>query len=158
MPPSVNIKPFSKQSPSDAPAYLGLANTYWKFGRVQDTMAALAKLLALSPGDPEGNAIMASLLVSEHQMQAAKPFAERAITERPDLSIAHMALAKIYLSENQPSQALPELRKAAPDDTDGSYHYVLAETLRKLGQMQEATIALQKSRQLRQNQVAQNAH
>ncbi len=145
-----------KTKPDYAPAYLGLANTYWKFGRAPETTASLKKLLALSPGDPEGNAIMASLLVSEHQMQQAKPFAERALARRPDLSVAHMSLAKIYLSDDEPSKALPELEEAAPDDVDGSYHYILAETLRKLGQTKEAAIALQRSRQLRQSQAPQD--
>ncbi len=140
--------------PTYAPAYLGLATTYWRFGRTEETLAALRKVLALSPGDPEANGIMASVLLSEHQTTDAKSFAKRALASQADQSIARVTLARIYLSENQPAEALKELQFAAGDDLDGSYHYLLGMTLRKLGQTKEAAIALEKSRQLRAEQSA----
>jgi tetratricopeptide (TPR) repeat protein len=136
-----------KGKPNSVAAYLGLANTYWKFDRYDEAMTALKKVLSLSPADPEANGIMAYLLVSENKLKQAEPLAQRALAGRPDLLFVHAALAKIYLAQGELSKALPELEAAAPGDEDGSYHYLLFQTLRKLGRAQEAAAALQVSQQ-----------
>jgi tetratricopeptide (TPR) repeat protein len=146
----VEYQAILKVKPDFAPAYLGLANTYWKFDRTDEAVSALKKVLSLRPDDPEANGIMAHLLVADQQTEKALPFAERALAKRPDLSFVRVALAKIYLSEGKPQEALPQLEKAVPDDLDGSYHYVLFQTLRKLGRNQEAVAALHESQRLLQ--------
>ena len=139
--------------PNYAPGYLGLATTYWRFGRIDETKATLSKVLSLAPEDPEANGIMAFVLTGERRMTEAKPFAMRALASQADQPVARVALAKIYLSENKPDDALKELRLAAPDDVDGSYHYMLATTLRKVGQEKEAAVALERSKELRARQA-----
>jgi predicted Zn-dependent protease len=95
--------------------------------------------------------MMAQFLLQRGQIAQAKLFAQRALAGGSGQSFARVVMAKIFLAEDKTAMAIPELEKAAPDDVDGSWHYVLYRTLHKLGRDKEAQIALEKSRELLNN-------
>jgi Tfp pilus assembly protein PilF len=72
----------------------------------------------------------------------AEPFAREALSLKPDLSSAHVVLAKVYVYRGQSQKALEELQAAEKDDVDGSTHYLIATTLRKLGRPEEGAAAM----------------
>lgn len=136
-------------NPDDTAALLGLATTYWKSGDPDTALAPLKKVLERLPADPEANGIMANLLVRRGDFKEALPHARKALEGNPNLVQVRFSLAKIYLEQNQPELAVMELRKSAPFDIDGSYHFLLARALRSLGRDAEAAAALEKFKQLR---------
>ena len=119
--------------PDFAPAYIGLANTYWQFGDIDQARQPLEKALELSPNDSEANALMAQFLLQKGQIDEASSFARRALASGSGQSFARIVMAKICLAEDNPEAAVPELENAVPDDIDGSWHYILYRTLHKPG-------------------------
>jgi tetratricopeptide (TPR) repeat protein len=138
-----------KTNPHFLPAYLGLATTYWKFAQVDEAMRVTEEALKYSPDDAEANAMMANFFTLQNKMQEAEPLARHALQKQPHLSLAQVALAKVYLFRGQTQEALRLLQQATPEDTDGSWNYILAQTLRKMGRHQEAEQALRRSEELR---------
>ncbi len=138
-----------RASPDYPPAELGLATTYWKGGEVEKAIEPLGKVLSRSPDDGEANAIMAQILARRGEFKQAAPYAARALRGNPALLQVRFVMAKIYLAENRTDIAIAELEKAAPADTDGSYHYLLHRVLKSAGRDREAAEALAEFRRLR---------
>lgn len=135
--------------PGSAAAYLGLATTYWKTGEMDNVMAPLRRALELSPRDPEGNGIMADLLVRQGDLVEATRCAKVALEGNPGLFHVRAVLAKVYLAQKRADLAVLELEKAAPFDTTGSYYFMLYRALKQLGREQDARAALEKYKQIR---------
>ena len=136
-------------NPGDTAALLGLATAYWKSGDTDTALDPLRKVLARLPADPEANGIMANILVRRGEFQEALPHARKALERNPNLVQVRFSLAKIYLAQNQAELAVRELQKSAPFDIDGSYHFLLARSLKSLGRDAEAAAALEKFKRLR---------
>ncbi len=149
-------KAATERKPGFAAAWAGLAQAYSAAGRDEDALEAGHRALAL---DPRGAAV-AVLVAATHlrlgDLAHAKKFARHAIELQPDLSSAHVVLAKIALQEHEPAKALPELRAAVKDDVDGGTYYLLATTLRQLGETAEAQVAMQEYKRLHALHVAPN--
>lgn len=131
-----------RNHPGDPAANLGLATAYWKAGELDNALPALQIVLNATPGDPEANGIMAAILVRRGAFAQAGIHAKRALQVNPNLPQVRFALAKVYLEDNNPEAAVAELRKIAPRDPDGSYHFLLHRALKSLGRDQEAAAAL----------------
>jgi len=138
----------TRQKPDFAPAWAGLAVAYSAAGNDDQALKAATRAVSLDAEDAGTNALIAGTYLRQGDSEKAKPFALRALALQPDLSAGHVVLAKIYLEEHQPEKALPELRHAVKDDADGSMYYLLATTLRQLGNQREAAAAMQKYKQL----------
>ena len=137
-------------SPDDPAVELGLATTYWKAGEIDNAVPALEKVLRKLPDDPEANGIMAEILVRRGDFKGGAPYAKKALKGNPELLQVRFALAKIYLSENQPDLAIAELKMAVAADPDGTYHYLLHRALEMVGREDEAAAALAEFRRLRE--------
>jgi tetratricopeptide (TPR) repeat protein len=134
--------------PGSAAAYLGLATTYWKTGEMGNVSAPLLRALELSPRDPEGNGIMADLLVRQGDLVGATRCAKVALEGNPGLFHVRAVLAKVYLAQKRADLAVLELEKAAPFDITGSYYFLLYRALKQLGREQDAGAALEKYKQI----------
>ncbi len=143
------------QQPNLAAAWAGLATAYSAAGVDNKALAAGKRALELDPADADTYAVVGATLLRQGNVSGARPYALHALQIQPDLASANIVLAKILLSEHQPEKALPELESAAKQDTDGRTYYLLATTLRELGQREKAAAALQKFKQLHQMHVAQ---
>jgi tetratricopeptide (TPR) repeat protein len=141
-------KAATREKSNFAPAWAGLAVAYSAAGKDEQSLQAASRALALDANDAGTNALIAGTYLRQGDYTRAKPYALRALELQPALSSGHVVLAKIYLKEHQPEKALPELRAAVKDDTDGSTYYLLATTLRQLGNPSEAAAAMRKYKQL----------
>jgi tetratricopeptide (TPR) repeat protein len=136
-------------SPGDPAPMLGLATTYWKSGDSAQALPLLEQVLRRLPDDPEANGILANILVRQGSYDSALPHATKALRGNPDLTQVRFSLAKIYLAQERPQLAVNELRKIAPSDVDGSFHFLLASALKKMGRNTDADAAIEKFKQLR---------
>lgn len=144
----------TQQQPALAPGWAGLATAYSASGDDRDALQAASRALALDPKDSGTTALVAGTYLRLSDYGKAETYALRALRLEPDLSSAHVVLAKIYLAHQQPRKALPELQAAAKDDTDGATNYLLATTFRQLGRSDEAATAMRKYKQLHSAHVA----
>lgn len=146
----------TQRKPDFAPAWAGLAQAYSAAGRDNEALKAANSALALDPNDAGTNVLIAATYLRLSDLPHAKEYALRAIKLQPELSSAHVVLAKCELQEKEPDQALPELRAAVKDDLDGSTYYLLATTLRQLGKTAEAAAAMQNYKRLHAMHVGSN--
>jgi tetratricopeptide (TPR) repeat protein len=127
----------------DGFVYMRLAFLHWSAGNNEQALPPLEKALKLTPDDPQVNACMGDILVRSGKHGDARPYLEKALRGNPELAMAHIAMAQIHTVENHPELAAVEIRKALPQDRDGSYYYMLSKVLRQLGRDQEAQSALE---------------
>jgi tetratricopeptide (TPR) repeat protein len=142
-----------EQQPDLALAWQGLAATYSASGNDPSALNASARALALEPDDPDTDALAAGIYARLGDYPKAESFAIRALQLRPGFSSAQVVLAKMYLAQQEPQKALPELQSAVKDDTDGTTYYLLATTLRQLGKAADAAIAMKQYKQLHSSHV-----
>ena len=130
-------------------ACLGLATAYWRQRQFPNAVPLLKRVLASSPKDPEANAMLADILEHDGDRDAASRHARMALAGNPDLLQAHVVLGRIYLAEQQPEQAITELRQIAGADPDGSYHFLLFRAYKQVGNEDAARAALAEFERLR---------
>jgi tetratricopeptide (TPR) repeat protein len=141
-------KAATDQKPDFAPAWAGLAVAYSAAGRDNDALDAAAHALRFDANDAGTLVLIAATYLRLSDLAKARQYAEQALALQRDLSSAHIVLANIDLQQHQPGQALPQLRAAVKDDTDGSTYFLLATTLRQLGKADEAAAAMQNYKRL----------
>jgi tetratricopeptide (TPR) repeat protein len=135
-------KTATEKAPGLAAAWAGLATSQSAAGDDQTALNTAQHAHTLDSNDPDTSTLIAAIYVRMGSFAEAEPFAREALHLKPDLSTAHVVLAKIYTYRGQPQKALEELQAAKKDDVDGSTHYLLATTLRKLGRPEEAGTAM----------------
>jgi tetratricopeptide (TPR) repeat protein len=110
--------------------------------------------LELSPGHPEANAELGSVLVAEERAAEAIPHLESAIHGKPDLWPAYSQLGRAYAIEKKYIRAEEALKQALGHDPDGSAHYQLGLVLRAEGKTAQAAEAFRKVRAIKNEQMA----
>jgi tetratricopeptide (TPR) repeat protein len=135
-------KAATEKAPGLAAAWAGLATAESAAGDDRSALKTAERARGLDPKDPDTSTLIAAIHVRMGNFTGAEPFAREALRLKPDLSTAHVVLAKIYIYGGQQEKVVGELRAAADDDVDGSTHYLLATTLRKLGKPEEASAAM----------------
>lgn len=135
-------KTATEKAPRLAAAWAGLATAQTAAGDDQSALETAEHARILDRNDPDTSTLIAAIHVRMGNFAAAEPFAREALRLKPDLPTAHVVMAKIYIDRAETQKALDELRAAENDDVDGSTHYLLATTLRKLGRSEEAGAAM----------------
>lgn len=97
----------TKRKPDFAPAWAGLAQAYSAAGRDDEALKAANRALALDSNDAGTNVLIAATYLRLSDLPHAEEYARRAIQLQPDLSSAHVVLAKCELQEKEPDKALP---------------------------------------------------
>lgn len=141
-------KAATERAPDSAPAWGGLAAAYSASGNDAAALAAAKRALSLDPNDADTNTLLAAIFLRQGEYAKAESPAMRALQTKPGLSSARLILAKIYLAEHKPEKAVPELERAAKDDTTGNTYYLLGTALRELGKPAESAAAMRKYKQL----------
>jgi tetratricopeptide (TPR) repeat protein len=135
------------QAPNEAAVWAGLAVAYSAAGDDEKALHAGKRALELDARDAGIMALIAGTCLRQGNTSEAETYAQRALALEP-VSAAHVVLGKVYAGRHEYAKALPELKAAAPEDADGSINYLLATTLRQLGNTSEAAVAMQRYRTL----------
>jgi tetratricopeptide (TPR) repeat protein len=146
-------KAATEKAPRLAAAWGGLAAAQSASGDDESALKTAARARELDPHDADTSTLIAAIYVRMGDSAKAEPLIREALHLNPHLSSAHLVLGKIYLSAHQPQKALPEIQAAVQDDLDGSTHYLLATTLRQLGNAGEAAVAMKEYERLHKAHV-----
>jgi tetratricopeptide (TPR) repeat protein len=131
-------------------ARLGLATAYWGEGQQDQALAEAQTAVQQSPDDPEAACLMAEILMVRHQYAEATPYLDKASrSPHVDALRVHALRSRVLMAEGKSTEALAELQQALPSDTDGSYHYQLAQIYRRLGDPNAAAAAMKESERIR---------
>jgi tetratricopeptide (TPR) repeat protein len=115
-----------------------IGHLYWKHGDADHALKELARELELSPGHPEANAELGTVLVAQERAAEAIPHLESAIHSKSDLWPAYTQLGHAYAIEKNYARAEEVLNHALAHDMDGSMHYQLGMVLRAEGKTAQA--------------------
>ena len=131
-------------------ARMGLATAYWGTGQRDQALAEARAAVGQSPDDPEAACLIAELLMARRQYPEAMPYLDIALrSSRVDALRVHALKSRVLMAEGKATEALAELQQALPSDTDGSYHYQLAQIYQRLGDPSAAAAALKESERIR---------
>ena len=130
--------------PSDARAHFFLATSLEQAGDEPGALEAYRALARLRPDAAEGHLGVGVLLTKRGGAGAEEGIRElqRAVSIKPDLYEALIALGRALVSNWRPAEAVEHLRRAAalaPDNPEP--HYQLSLAFRRLGRKQEAAEA-----------------
>ena len=111
---------------------VGLANSLYEAHDYSGAVALLDELLA--GGDSaELLFLRGSARLSLQRIDPSIQDLERALELRPDLDRAKAELSRAYMQSGEPALAVPLLVAILHADTDGSYHYRLAQAYSRIG-------------------------
>ena len=150
----------AQQQPNNAAALLGLGTAYWELGDFDHATKCLQQTLDLNPKSMQATFELGNIAVRRHQDDMAISLLKRYLTEQPDALAARADLGRAYFHLKQYENAAEELTRATDLDSDGDIHYQLSISLKNLGRTEEADVALNKSREIREAQLnkAQRLH
>lgn len=138
------------KDPNYAPAYGGLADTYFYLGYAWGQMppteamplarAAAQKAIELDPNSAEGHASLGTVeLTYDWNFPAAEQEFKRAIALNPNLEWAHHVYCALLISAGRPDEAVAEARKAVEvDPLSVPARNILALILQDAGRIDES--------------------
>lgn len=139
--------------PDQTYAAAGLSVLLGEAGRTGEATALLRQRLARSPNDATLQYLLADSLLKDGAaagdpaLREAREWLMRSLRTRPDFARAHVALARVWLMQNDAARAVPALQTALrldPLSRPALSHLVTA--LRKLGRAEEAAAAAERLR------------
>jgi Tfp pilus assembly protein PilF len=99
--------------------HLALGKKFVTEGRYAEAERELSEVVSLSPADPQGYLLLAQVLETEGKHQEAAAELEASLKLKNTVE-AHLSLAHVYLSLNQPAQA--RMQGQAALDLDPGNH------------------------------------
>jgi tetratricopeptide (TPR) repeat protein len=138
-------------SPTDPAALLGLAYAYLSNNNGDKALQAARLALQQSPQDPEVNLVLADSLVVNFQFAEAEPYLLKSLAVKPQmLGHVHGLLGKVYAETGRPKQAIEQLKMGESSDENGSIHYLLARIYRQMGDVKDASLAIEEVKNIKQ--------
>ncbi|MFN0172978.1 MAG: tetratricopeptide repeat protein [Bryobacteraceae bacterium] len=137
------------QKPNDRALVFGLGQAFMKDGQLQAAIAQFEKVIAQDPRDASATLNIARCYLALKDSRRAYEHARRASSIDPKLLQSYGVMGRALAIEDRTAEAVLELEKAAPSDTDGSVHYQLFLAYRKLNEAAKAQVALRRSTELR---------
>ncbi len=119
--------------------------------RLDDAMAEVAPVLASERTQPQANLMAARIKSTQNDFQAAHEYVDAALAGNPGLMEAHLMRANLFYATRNMDRTLAALDRAvelAPDDPRPKM--LMAETLMRLGRLEEArdmVVAFQETRE-----------
>lgn len=142
-------------SPSNRAAMLGLASAYLSNYNSPGAMHVAQAALAQAPDDPELNLVMAQALMNQHEYAEAEPYLNKSLNAKPQmLARIHALIGKAYAETGRTREAIEELQRGKSSDEDGSVQYLLARLYRKLGDVKDSRIALERMAAIKRQREA----
>lgn len=141
------------ERPDLAGVHFWLGHLYWKHGDAQHALVELAKELELTPGHPEANGELGTVLLAEDRTAEAIPHLESAIRNKPDLWPAYSQLGRAYAALKNYQRAEQLLKVALAHDQDGSAHYQLGLVFRSEGKTAQAVEAFEQVKKIKREKM-----
>ncbi len=135
--------------------HFAMGHLLWVMQDPETALVQLKEELRLDPDHPEANAEIGTILVNKHESEEAIPYLRKALMLKPDMVTARQQLGMAFYQRNELAVAERELKKAVSDDPEGSAHFLLGMVYRKMGRIQESKAALEESRRIRAERLAE---
>jgi tetratricopeptide (TPR) repeat protein len=138
-------------APGDPGAMVGLASAYLSNNNNEKAMETARIGLERNTQDPELNLIMAETLVAKYQYAEAEPYLMKSLNAKPQmLGHVHALIGKVYAETGRPQEAIDQLKLGVTSDENGSVHYLLARLYRQIGDIKNASAALDQVKTIKQ--------
>lgn len=145
-----SLKQSEELNPDLPRLHYSLGLCYYKLGRSKEGLAAFAAESKRRPKDFLTLYYLALLYESEGDAEAAKPYADAALTLQPNSMEALTVLSKVLSRQNKNEEAASALEKAvAQDPKDAQKHYLLGKIYRELGRREDSNRAFNEARRLK---------
>jgi tetratricopeptide (TPR) repeat protein len=142
-------------APQDPAAMLGLASAYLNNNNPAGAMKVAEEALERTPEDSELNMIVGEALMDQRQYSLAEPYLIKGLHAKPQmLPHIHALLGKVYAETNKTTEAIEQLKLGASSDVDGELHYLLSRLYRQIGDIKDATEALNEMRTIKEQREA----
>ncbi len=149
-----HYKKASEAESQNSAALLGMGTAYWELGDFEHASVCLRETLKLNPHAQQALFELGNIAVRRHHDAEAIPLLTLYLASQPDALAAHADLGRAYLHLKQYSEAVPELETASEADESGDIHYQLSVALKQLGRTKDAQLAMEKSKTIREAQLA----
>jgi Tfp pilus assembly protein PilF len=140
--------------PSLSGLHFAMGHLLWTMNEPDNALVELEKELTLNPDHAEANAEMGTILVAKHENEKAMPYLEKALRLKPDLVAARQQLGIACYQRKDFLRAEQELKKSLSNDSEGTAHFILGMVYRRLGRTEESRLALEASRKIRAERLA----
>src|SRR6185295_11577342 len=117
-------------------AQIASAVTRWKSGDVKGCREALDKLLERNPKYREGQLLMAELLLSEQQPEAAIAQLQQVLADNPSDPRAHHAMGLALEAEGQTDEAIESFKRAGELAPKNELYALSYKTAREASRME----------------------
>jgi tetratricopeptide (TPR) repeat protein len=119
-----------------------LAAALWHDHDFETARPLLEALVAGDPASADLNFQLGDLLLQQEEAEKALSWLEKAVRLNPRLLAAHASLARAYVRNGRPAEAIHHFTVALPLDDDGSLHFQLARACERAGKPALAKEAL----------------
>jgi predicted Zn-dependent protease len=98
---------------------------------------------------------MAEVELSHHEYAQAEPYLEKSMNAKPQmLARVHALMGKAYAETGKTRQAIEQLKMGASSDEDGALQYLLARLYREVGDVKDASEALERMKTIKEQRRA----
>ena len=142
--------------PDAAELHRSLGLLYLLNNAYDEAERALEKALDLDGANPRSLYVTGRLFVARQQHAESIPYLETALQLDPNLVEARPSLGRAYLRVGRVEEAAAQLEQALILDYYGDIHYSLFQAYRRLGNMERAKLALDRSTEMRKRSFARD--
>lgn len=142
--------------PDAAELHRSLGLVYLLNNAYDEAQQALERALELDAANPRSLYVTGRLFVAKQQHAESIRFLETALQLDPNLVQARPSLGRAYLRVGRVEEAAAQLEQALILDYYGDIHYSLFQAYRRLGNMERAKLALDRSTEMRQRSFARD--
>ena len=142
--------------PDAAELHRSLGLLYLLNNAYDEAQGALEKALDLDGANPRSLYVTGRLFVARQQHAESIPYLETALQLDPNLVEARPSLGRAYLRVGRVEEAAAQLEQALVLDYYGDIHYSLFQAYRRLGNMERARLALDRSTEMRKRSFARD--
>ena len=142
--------------PDAAELHRSLGLIYLLNNAYDESQRALERALELDGANPRSLYVAGRLFVAKQQHAESIPFLESALQLDPNLVEARPSLGRAYLRVGRVEEAAAQLEQALILDYYGDIHYSLFQAYRRLGNMERAKLALDRSTAMRKRSFARD--
>jgi tetratricopeptide (TPR) repeat protein len=136
--------------------HFAIGHLLWTMEESDEALTELSEELRLNPAHPEANAELGTILAAQHERDQAISYLQKALQLKPDLVTAREQLGMVRYQKGDYVAAEKELKRVLLDDPEGSVHFVLGMVYRKMGRTEESRAALEGSRRIKAERLAEN--